>query len=653
MCGLAGFLSLRPAAGLFDATLLEKMQQPLRHRGPNGYRVWSNNEHEVGMVHRRLSIVDLSIAAAQPMLDEQQQVVICVNGEIYNHQALRVELINLGYHFCSQSDSEVIVHGYKAWGMQRLLERLDGMFAFSLYDLITSECYLVRDRIGIKPLYFALQGDMLSFASEIKALWPLPWMRQQINSTALYHYATYMACPAPLTMYQDVYKIPAGFYLRIDAHKQMHVVQWYALHIRLAAHKNAPPTDENAYVEQLRTLLRSAVHKRLMADVPFGVALSGGIDSSLNLAFMAETTDQLKTFTVAFADSPELDELAWARKVAAHYGAEHHEIIINEADAADFFYSMIYHQDEPIADITAIPLYFVSKLMRDNGIAVALVGEGSDELFCGYDYFARYVGAYRWWKPTQQYIPDSAKRGLFYAAQKLAPSAFNRLDHLANWAHNRELFHSGVVLFSEYYKDQLFTFKPEPHDAMVERFFPGMRVDSSYAIADWYRAQLLDVLPQADVYLQMAYLELKHRLPELLLMRVDKMSMARAIEARVPYLDYRFVEFALQVPQQLKYQQGQTKYLLKRAAEGILPHDVIYRKKMGFSTPIARWFKDGQRFHGILFDLLATQEKRMREYCDVPKLRRMLQDHRVHKHVDNANYLWVMQNLMGFMRSLG
>jgi asparagine synthase (glutamine-hydrolysing) len=652
MCGIAGFLSLHRPSALFDVALLERMQQPLRHRGPNGYRVWADQEHEIGMVHRRLSIVDLSLAAAQPMLDKHEQVVICVNGEIYNHLELRQELIGLGYHFFSQSDSEVILHGYKAWGMQRLLERLDGMFAFSLYDLLTRECYLVRDRMGIKPLYFAVQGGMLSFASEIKAFWMLPWMRQQINSTALYHYATYMVAPAPLTMYQDVYKIPAGFYLRIDAQRQMHVVQWYALHLQLAAQHDVAYADQYAYVAETRALLRAAVQKRLMADVPLGIALSGGIDSSLNLAFMAEQTDQLQTFTVAFADSPELNELKWARNVAAHFGAQHHEIMINETDAADFFYTMLYHQDEPIADITAIPLYFVAKLMRDNGVTVALVGEGSDELFCGYDYFARYLGAYRWWKPTQQYIPDSAKRGLLYAARTLAPSAFSRLDHVANWAHNRELFHSGVVLFSEYFKEHLFSFKPPLHDAMVERFFPSMRLDSSYAIADWYRAQLLEAMPHADAYTQMAYLEFKHRLPELLLMRVDKMSMARGVEAREPYLDYRFVEFALRVPQQLKYHQGQTKYLLKKAAQGILPDEVIYRKKMGFSTPIARWFKDGQRFHALLFDLLATQEKHMRDYCDVTLVRRMLQEHRVHKGVDHANYLWVMQNLMGFMRML-
>lgn len=642
MCGFAGYLNLGVKPFITNVQLLHNMQQSLAHRGPDGFRIWSSQEHELALVHRRLSIIDLSDAGAQPMFDRDSTVVICINGEIYNHEILKQELEQYGHLFTSSCDSEVLIHGYKQWGIDSLLERLEGMFAFCLYDFITQELFLVRDRIGIKPLYFSLQGDVCSFASEIKALWHLPWMNKQISKEGVYHYLTYLVTPAPLTLFEGVYKLPAGFYLRFDKHKQMHVREWYALHKQLEKHA---PQDEQWYIDNIRSLLHQAVKKRMMSDVPLGVFLSGGIDSSLNVAYMAQHTNKVKTFTVAFSDGPEYNELAWARKVARHFDTQHHEIIINEQDAYRFFDTMVYQQDEPLGDCVCIPLYFVSKLLKDNGVTVVQVGEGSDELFCGYDQYTQYVQMYRWWRTSQTYIPAYAKQAVFAAAQQLFPTRYNRLDILNNWAYNKELFYSGAVVFSEYMKHQMLGITLDQVDPMVERFFPGMKLTHSYAMADWYRASLQDALPDADHMTQMGYLELKHRLPELLLMRVDKMSMAAAVEARVPFLDHKFVAFALTIPQSLKYRNGVTKYILKKAAEGILPQEVIYRKKVGFAAPTTRWFKKSRLFNEFLHDML-DKHNLLADMFNIQAIKKMHQQNRTDQSVDYSYHLWAVQNVL-------
>ncbi len=649
VCGFAGYLNLSLKSfidnkQLLDKRLLEAMQQELKHRGPDGSGTWSSREHELALVHRRLSIIDLTQAGAQPMIDQDKTVIMCVNGEIYNYQKLQKELEQQGHCFSSSSDSQVILHGYKQWGIDGLVDRLDGMFAFCLYDLIKRELFLVRDRIGIKPLYFSLRGGVCSFASEIKALWPLPWVDKKISKEGVYHYLTYLVTPAPLTIFEEVYKIPAGFYIKIGADKQMYVTQWYKLHEQLKMHDQH---DEQWYVDNICSLLRGSIKKRMMSDVPFGVFLSGGLDSSLNVALMSELTDKVSTFTVAFHDGPEYNELAWARKVAQIYDTNHHEIIIGETEAFNFFEKMVYHQDEPIGDCVCVPIYFVSKLLKDQGVTVVQVGEGSDELFCGYQQYANYLNTYRWWYASQAYMPTVAKKGLFHAAQRLFPTKFGKLDILNNWAHNKELFYSGAIVFSEHAKRHLLGMRAESIDPMTERFFPGMQLDTSYAMADWYRTQLKQQLPHADQVTQMGYLELKHRLPELLLMRVDKMSMATSVEARVPFLDHELVAFALTIPQKFKYHNGITKYILKKAAEGILPHDIIHRKKVGFAAPTTRWFKQSNRFNELLNDLLVTKQHVWQDVLNIEAIKAMQQQNRVDSSVDYSYHLWAVQNLLG------
>lgn len=647
MCGIAGFCNLSNSGFSIDESLLHAMQKSLEHRGPNGYRTWSSHEHGLALVHRRLSIVDLSDAGFQPMFDAQKTVAVCCNGEIYNHPALRAELEGYGHIYHSNSDTETIVHAYKQWGI-RCLDRLEGMFAIVIFDFTKNELYLVRDRIGIKPLYFSVQGGVLSFASEIKALWPLPWVEKNINRNALYHYLTYMVTPAPQTLYDGVYKLPASFYLKVDARRNITFQEWYTPVVQTTAARSDRFYDESFCIDTIRSMLRASVKQQMMSDVPFGVFLSGGIDSSLNVALMSECIGQVKTFNVSCSDGPEYSEVEWARKVAHHYGTDHHEIVINEQDAFNFFEKMVYHQDEPIGDCVCVPLYYVSKLLHDAGVTVVQVGEGSDELFCGYNTYARYLDTYRAVELSKRYMPGFVKRGISSLFETAFPQRIDRVEMFNNWSHDRAFFWGGATVFSETHKHQLGLMQTfDEQDPIVQQIYPrfDQRADS-HSVVEYHLERLQALDPQADYLKSMIYLELKQRLPELLLMRVDKMTMATSVEGRVPFLDHHLVEFALQIPQELKYKDGVTKYILKKACEGILPHDVIYRKKMGFAAPITRWFRPGALFREHMQDMIHSQSSPWREYLHFGALEHMLGDH-AHGKIDYSLHLWVLHNVMG------
>ncbi len=646
MCGIAGFFNISRSSFVVDSALLEAMQASLAHRGPDGYRIWTSQEHQLGLTHRRLSIMDLSQAGFQPMIDEEHTVLVCCNGEIYNHPQLKQQLQDLGYTYRSNSDTETILHAYKEWGI-KALDRFDGMFAIIIFDFRTQELFLIRDRIGIKPLYFSLQGGVLSFASEIKALWQLPWIQRQIKQDALYHYLTYLATPAPMTLYEGIYKLPASFYCKVDAHKNITFHEWYSPVKPAIEYDKTLLSDEQFCIRQIRTLLRNAIQQQMMSDVPFGVFLSGGIDSSLNVALMAEVITDINTFTVAFSDGPEYNEIDWARKVARHFNTNHHEIIISEKEAFDFFERMVYFQDEPIGDCVCVPLYYVAKLLKDSGVTVVQVGEGSDELFCGYSFYGQYLSMQKSWHVTQNYIPAFARRACYSAASTIFPEKYSRLAVLNNWAHDRALFWSGTVVFGEEWKKTFVNMTDAPFDPIVEAIYPGFEQGfDSHFLAAYHRAKLLAQDPHADFLKTMIYLELKHRLPELLLMRVDKMAMATSVEGRVPFLDHKLVEFALQIPQELKFKNGITKYILKKACEGILPHDVIYRKKMGFAAPTTRWFKEGHYFKPYFNDLLHDPRNAMKDYFDIKVIETMFNKNQKPGSPDYSYHLWALQNLL-------
>jgi asparagine synthase (glutamine-hydrolysing) len=646
MCGIAGYLNCSVSSFPVNKDHLENMQRAIAHRGPDDYDTWISPNHQLGLVHRRLSILDLSAAGKQPMMDREQTVVISYNGEIYNNPELRKELEALGYTYSSNTDTETILYAYKEWGID-CIKRFDGMFAIALYDLKKDELYLIRDRIGIKPLYFSVQGDVLSFASEIKALWPLPWIKKELNPQGLYHYLTYLVTPAPMTLYKGVYKLPASFYIKVDTQRNITFHEWYSPLVPAITYSKKELNDEQFCIDRLRSLLRASVKKHMLADVPVGAFLSGGIDSSLNVALMSEISDKVQTFNVSFSDGPEFSEVEWARKVAQQFNTEHHELVISEKEAFSFFEKMVHHQDEPLADCVCIPFYYVAKLIRDSGVKVAQIGEGSDELFCGYSSYARYLDINNYWQPSQALLPAPIRRGIYTTLHTVFPNKTVRLEPIKNWADGKNLFWSGAAIFSEERKKGLYLAQDvAQEDPVIAKIYQGLQQSTdSYSIVDYHLRQVKKYDPNADFLKSMIYLEFKQRLPELLLMRADKMAMATSVEGRVPFLDHHVVEFAFQIPTYLKYKNGVTKYILKKACEGILPHDVIYRKKVGFAAPTKRWFKEGSYFKPYFKDLLKTKHATMAPYLSRETIEALYtQNQRV--DWDNSIELWILQNVL-------
>lgn len=647
MCGFAGYYNLQRRQDTIDTELLNRMQERIAHRGPDGKGVWKSDEHQLGLAARRLSIIDLSDAGSQPMYSEKNRVVVCFNGEIYNHQQLAKELQDLGYQYNSTSDTETIINAYRAWGI-KCLERFEGMFAIALFDFEKEKFYLVRDRIGVKPLYFSLQGGVLSFASEIKALWELPWIEKKLSDRASYHYLTFMVAPAPLTIFEGIYKLPAGFYAEVDQSRRASFSEWYSPLTTLTQSEKKSYESEDFCVERIRQLLIQSTQKRMVSDVPVGAYLSGGLDSSLNVALMSRFSAHIKTFTVAFADDAKNNEFQWAERVAKQFGTDHHELVISEKEAFEFYQRMVEQLDEPLADCVCIPFYYVSKLARDAGMKVVQVGEGADELFFGYPAYARYAQFFRYVvAPTQRFLPAVLRKGFGYAAESLVKSSPLKAELFANWRSARAPFWGGAIAFGESQKGVFKAFfgtDSFQHDYVLDQIYPGMQQElDSHAVVQYHLSRLKEIDPTADFGKQMLYLELKQRLPELLLMRADKMSMAASIEAREPFLDHKLVEFMLNVPEHLRFKNKTTKYLLKKAAEGILPNDIIYRPKIGFAAPTFQWLEHGRYFPKYFKDL---ERRGMGVTNGLGLVNATMNKNVMHRAVQN----WVLQQLWAFAR---
>ncbi|MDQ3741123.1 MAG: asparagine synthase (glutamine-hydrolyzing), partial [Actinomycetota bacterium] len=401
MCGICGVLAFSDGFAADEATVTE-MRDTLVHRGPDDGGSWTDRSGRVALGHRRLSIVDLSPAGHQPMANEDDSVWIAFNGEIYNHAALRPELERKGHAYRSHTDTETILHLWEEEG-PRCVERLEGMFAFAIWDSRRRELFLARDRLGVKPLYYAHTPGGIAFASEIKAIMRHPSIGADLDEDAFHHYLTFVCTPAPWTMFKGVRKLaPAERMIVRPDGTTTSDVYWTPLSGEATAEAAAMSEAERR--ERVLELLRDSVGKRMMSDVPFGVFLSGGVDSSTNVALMAELMDEpVRTYSVAFAEHEQYNELEYARRIAQQFKTDHHEVVIDWDDLTSFLPEMVHHQDEPIADWVCVPLYYVAKLARDDGTIVVQIGEGSDELFHGY---AHYVDAVaerrRYWQPLQR-----------------------------------------------------------------------------------------------------------------------------------------------------------------------------------------------------------------------------------------------------------
>jgi len=661
MCGIVGVFHYGRGGGP-DAAVVERMRDTMIHRGPDGAGTWRSPCGRAVLGHRRLSIIDLSSAAAQPMGDEEGTAWVTFNGEIYNHIELRRELMGAGRRFrTDHSDTEAIVVGFRHWGLDRLVRRLAGDYGIGLWDDRRGELHLVRDRIGVKPVYFALADGLIAFASEIKALLQHPAIRAEAEPAAMYHYLSFLTTPAPLTMFRGIYKLPAGHTLSVAAggrpvlRRYWDPVPGQGIDARQTAGMDHAEL-ERFYIEGVRNRLRTAVERRMMSDVPFGVFLSGGIDSSTNVALMSELMDRpVDTFTVGFSDFTHLNELDDARAVARHFGAQHREVQIGERDMVGYLDRLIHTQDEPIADWTCIPLYFVSRLARESGITVVQVGEGSDEQFCGYPGYLKHLRVHDWfWRPFRAVVPRPLRDAIAAAAAGLArrwSPALLSADIIDRAAHNREVFWSGAHVFRDLAKRELSAPDAFVPSASLHLAAQQGLIDASYLVADSYNVvkSFLEPFdrehPEADQLRRMTYGELRLRLPELLLMRVDKVCMSTTIEARVPFLDHELVEFTMDIPQRFKIGKRVTKQLLKRAVAGWVPERVIRRGKMGFDAPMSQWLRGefGRRVEAELLTSSLVDERLIRPAF----VQRMCHEHRDGRH-NHSLAIWCLFNLVAW-----
>jgi asparagine synthase (glutamine-hydrolysing) len=573
MCGFVGIYSLNESRPAITPEQLRHMRETLRHRGPDDEGLYLAENERLGLGFRRLSIIDLSPSGNQPMALPDGSLRIVFNGEIYNYRELRAELEREGVSFRSQTDTEVLLHLYQKMG-PKMLHRLIGMFAIVIWDARNRTLWLARDRIGIKPLYYARKGNRFFFASEIKAILAHPDFTPAVNQEALYHYLTLLTTPPPMTLFEGISKLPAGHTLTIHPDGRAQTEEYWDVFTGAEEYAQLRERDLPAAILEL---LQDSIRLHMVSDVPVGVFLSGGVDSSTIVALMSKILDRpVRSFSIGYEADAKYDELHHARHAAELYGTEHHEIRISERDLLSFLPALIHHQDEPIADPVCVPLYFVAKLAKERGVTVCQVGEGSDELF-GYPAWNLYLAAQRWGRLVPM-LPGWLRQALIIAV-KHAHGRRRPFEYLNRIDKKQVVFWGNSEAYGEGLKQQL----------LSEAYFQQYPDISTNTIIEPYYQKFLERAPHADPFNFMTYLEMHLRLPELLLMRVDKMTMAASVESRVPFLDHRLVTLVASQPQGWKIRRKEPKYLLKKTVEQILPSDIIYRKKQGFGVPIDKW----------------------------------------------------------------
>src|SRR3990170_5649532 len=567
MCGICGKLYLDGRQA--SQSQIDSMTDVMSHRGPDGRGTFV--EGGIAFGHRRLSIIDLSPLGAQPMMNEDGSVAVIFNGEIYNYLDLREDLRKAGHLFRSSSDTEVIVHAYEEYGPS-FTTRLNGMFAIAVWDRKKKELTITRDRLGIKPLYFHLGDGFISFASEIKSILEDPDVPRGVYMQSLSNFLTLHYVPGPRTMFANITKLQPGHTMvvrngevRIDRFWELKKDESLASFIRGA--------DMESLSAHVYSALRESVKKRMQSDVPVGALLSGGLDSSAILGIMTELSGgPVPSFTVGYSSSgnDSVSEFKWSRKVARHFQSDYSEAVVTAEDFLGFLPRAVWHQDEPIGEPASIPLYFVAKLARESGVTVLLTGEGSDELFAGYN---------RHWGETlasyYRLVPGLLRDTLIDRLIQMLPRAplLKKGHRSMSIPDFRDRYMSWHTVFTEDAKRELLK-----QNSLRDTF------------TDVYQ-RLLPRLRGLNNLDKILLFDLNVWLPDDLLMKKDKMGMATSIEARVPFLDYTFVELAFQIPSAMKVKKLATKYILKKAMERLLPAEIIYRKKEGFPTPISSWLR--------------------------------------------------------------
>lgn len=615
MCGICGVIS-RDGDHPVGESLLRTMNNSMTHRGPDdaGHYI----DDRAGLAMRRLSIIDLS-TGHQPIPNEDQTVWIVFNGEIYNYQEIRRDLEQKGHLFVTQSDTEAIVHAYEEYGVE-CLHRLNGMFTFAIWDTVQQQFFMARDRLGIKPMYYHLSRHHLIFGSELKAVLAHPETPRTINFTALDQFLTLEYIPSPHTIFEDVHKLPPGHWMLLK-NGRLTIQQYWNIE------RMDVPQSDDACIEHLTELIRDAVKIRMIADVPLGAFLSGGIDSSTIVSFMSELASQpVKTFSIGFGNRT-YNELPFARQVAEMYGTNHYEEFL-EADIADMAMRLVSHFDEPFGDFSIFPTYLVSEVAR-RFVTVTLSGDGGDEIFGGYDTYVaqnmdqRYYGRLPGWMRQRalpfmlnMLPPQPAKKGFINKAKRFVeggalPPA---------WQHTRWMMFMNDRDKSQLYRPDVVTaLNGDSPGLLIERYFD-------------------EAAPQNQLAKQQ-YVDVKTYMVDDILVKVDRMSMATSLEARVPLLDHRIVEFALNLPPHLKLHNGETKVILRRVMKDRLPESILKKPKEGFSIPLKHWMR--QELRPLMTDLLAPDTIRRRGYFEPETVTRWVQEH-LNQEANHSHRLWAL-----------
>jgi asparagine synthase (glutamine-hydrolysing) len=620
MCGICGIFHTDRARRVERSTLAE-MNQRIVHRGPDDDGFFMDGN--VGLAMRRLSIIDLQ-TGHQPICNEDENLWIVYNGELYNHQDLRKDLEARGHRYRTQSDTETVVHLFEEYGCD-CVKYLRGMFAFAIWDRRKRQLFIARDRLGIKPLYYRYDGKTLLFGSEIKAILAHPEASPEFNRATLAEYLAFGYIPEPETMYAGIRKLLPGHTLAIGEIGEPKISSYWDLRAQ-AADDGRP---RQYYVDRYRALLEGCVSSHLMSDVPLGVFLSGGLDSSAVAALTTKIRrEPIETFAVGYGEE-SFSELPFARTVAEHIGSKHHEVRLSRDEFFQALPRLIWHEDEPIVWPSSVALYFVARLARER-VTVVLTGEGSDETLAGYTRYAwtllnsRMDGAYRTLVP--EFARKMVRRGIH--SGPLSGSLHRRLEHTF-------LVRDGESWPSFYFDNFYSAFSAPDQDTLLTRSAKEFAGDAYAGSMNYWNASSGDLLHR------MLYTDIKTYLVELL-MKQDQMSMAASIESRVPFLDHELVEFTASIPAKYDTRGLAGKFILKSAVEDLLPREIVYRQKMGFPTPWAYWLR-GPELDGLQ-QLLLEPRTTDREYFRPEVVKRLFAEHRAGTR-DHGNRIWRLLNL--------
>ena len=582
MCGLVGFWEFREKSREYLTNITDAMCKVLTFRGPDSQSSWASPEIGFAVGHNRLSIVDLSPAGAQPMHSANERYVIAYNGEIYNTEAMRADLSFAGVVFQGHSDTEILLEACAKWGVVNTVQRCNGMFAFALWDKLERQLFLVRDRLGIKPLYWGFHRGTLLFGSQTSAFFKHPLWRPAIDQSALSSFFYHNYIPGADSIYCGMQQVKPGTVVKIDLQQQVKIESFWSLEQVILRRPTSPMYEEEALMEQFDALLRDAVKARMVADVPLGAFLSGGIDSSTIVALMQAQSDRpIKTFSIGFHENL-FNEAPYAKAIAEHLQTDHHEYYFSSQDAMDLIPQMPLWYDEPFADSSQLPTFLVSKLARGQ-VVVSLSGDGGDELFAGY---TRYLATHHMLSKFSP-LPAWGRKAIAHCLRGVKPDYWDRLAYLIPSTKrptylSNKMAKLATVLegsSSQFYQNIIGLW---PMQEMVVQDSP-------------YRFELPLAPTQLNHIENMQFVDTLTYLPDDILAKVDRASMAVSLEARVPFLDYRLVEFAWSLPMQYKCRDGHGKWLLKKLLKKYIPQHLVERPKMGFGVPIGNWLTTSLR----------------------------------------------------------